>query len=320
MGTEEGTDRVTPKAVRSVHRCYGLTIESDILLPDLGSTVDAPEGGSDVTVRLGDLGPRPAEAVALTLGLWRLGDRIGFAVPGTGAFLVEAGRRIVADPEPDADPAAVRLYVLGTALGALMSQRNHLVLHGNAFRVGDAAAVVVGPSGAGKSTLAAELHRRGIEVLSDDVVPVDPHGRALLGFPRIKLCEDAADRLGLDTTQLDRVARSVPKFQLPVRRTTTDPLPVRWVYVLERHTGPELEIEPASGMEAFSLLHENTYRNELLHGREVLDQHLVQCAELAARARISRVTRPVHTMTAEATADAILSDIAAREDPTQESA
>jgi hypothetical protein len=205
-------------------------------------------------------------------------------------------------------------------MGALMMQRGHLVLHGNAFRVGDACAVVVGRSGAGKSTLAAELQRRGHDVLADDVVPVDRHGHALPGYPRIKLWQDAVARLGVDSAQLERVAHQVDKFQLPIDRGPAEPgpLPLRWVYVLERHNGRDLRITPAGGMETFGLLHEHTYRHELVHGEEAVRVHLEQCARLAGRARVSRVTRPAATMTAEATADAILSDIAAQ--PAQESA
>jgi hypothetical protein len=300
-------------ATSSLHGCYGLTIESEIPLPDLGPTLP-PGGVVDVTVRRAHLEERPASATLLPLGLWRDGDVIGFDVPGTASVLVRDGREIVVDADPDADPATVRLFVLGTAMGAVMMQRGHLVLHGNAFRVGDACAVVVGRSGAGKSTLAAEFLRRGHDVLSDDVVPVDPAGNAVPGYPRIKLWDDAVGRLGLDTSKLDRVTTSVEKFQLPISRACTEPLPLRWVYVLERHEGSELAISPVGGAESFSLLHEHTYRNELLAGDDVLREHLDQCARLVRGARISRVTRPVATMTAESTADAILSDIMGRSD------
>ena len=288
--------------------CYGLTVDSEVPLPDLGPAI-AAGGAADVVIRVGPLDPPPAGATALPLGLWRADDQVGFVVPGTGSFLVRDGREIVVDADPDADPAAVRLYLLGTAMGALMMQRGHLVLHGNAFRVGDSAAVVVGRSGAGKSTLAAELQRRGLDVLADDVVPVDPEGRALPGYPRIKLWGDAVARLGVDAGGLERVASTIDKFQLPIRRGPSTALPLRWVYVLERHLGPDLEISPVSGMEVFSLLHEHTYRNELVHGDGVTRDHLALCARVSARVRISRVARPAETMTAEATADAILEDI-----------
>jgi hypothetical protein len=301
-----------------LRRCYGLTVASEIALPDL----EPAPGGSlpDVTVRLDSVGPVPGSATTLPLGLWRDTGLIGLDVPGTASYLVRSGREVLVDPAPGADPLTVRAFLLGTVLGALMTQRGHLVLHGNAFRVGDACAVVVGRSGAGKSTLAAELQRRGHDVLADDVVPVDGLGNALPGHPRIKLWEDAVTRLGVDPDDLERVAGPLAKFQLPLARTVTSPLPVRWIYVLERHDEPDLTVTPVRGMETFELLHEHTYRNELVHGDAAVTAHLVQCARLAARARISRVARPAATMTAEATATAILSDLDPSGSGTQESA
>ena len=302
---------------RDLRRCYGLVLASEIPLPDLEPA--APDSAVDVTIRRGAVAV-PASATILPLGLWRDATSIGVEVPGTASYVVRSGREVVVDAAPGADARTVRAFLLGTVLGALMTQRGHLVLHGNAFRVGDACAVVVGRSGAGKSTLAAELHRLGHEVLADDVVPVDGRGYALPGHPRIKLWEDAVTRLGVDPDDLERVVGPLAKYQLPVPRRVTSPLPVRWVYVLERHDGPELSVTPVQGMETFELLHEQTYRNELVHGAAAATAHLTQCARLAARVRISRVTRPAATMTAEATASAILSDLDPPGSGTEESA
>jgi hypothetical protein len=169
--------------------------------------------------------------------------------------------------------------------------------------------VVLGHSGSGKSTLAAEFDRRGFDVLSDDVVPVDPAGRAIPGYPRIKLWDDALERLGVATDGLERINDEHEKFQLPLRRTDLGPLPLRWIYVLERHPGSELTTEGVRGAATFGLLHEHTYRNELVHGPGPTSRHLAQCAALMRTARLTRVLRPAETMTVTATADAILADI-----------
>jgi hypothetical protein len=294
----------------SVHgyTCYGLSLDSEFAMPDLGPEI-APAAHADVTIRSGIVGPPPSGATTLPLGLWRDVDAIGLDVPDVARYVVRAGCEVVVDPAPGVDPRTVRLFLLGTVMGALMMQRGHLVLHGNAFRVGDACAVVVGRSGAGKSTLAAEFQRRGYDVFSDDVVPVDADGLALPGYPRIKLWDDALARLGVDNSGLERVDDAIAKFHVPITRTCTDPLPLRWVYVLERHEGPDLQVSRVSGAETFGLLHEHTYRNELLHGDSVLREHLDQCARLAGSARINRVTRPADRMTVDQTADAILRDI-----------
>lgn len=293
-------------ATSSTYHCYGLVVASEIELPDLGAPL--PDAATpDVVVRLGELEPPTVEPGPY--GLWRDGDRCGVMVPDVGRYEARAGREIVVDPVAGADPGAVRLFVLGSMMGAVMMQRDHLVLHGTAVRVGEACAVVLGSSGAGKSTLAAELDRRGLDVLSDDVVPVDAEGRAVPGYPRIKLWGDALERLGVDSSSLERVRDKHEKFQLPLRRSELGPLPVRWVYVLERHSGGDLQLTPVRGAETFGLLHEHTYRNELLQGPGPVARHLQQSAALMRVARLTRVRRPLESMTVAATADAILADI-----------
>lgn len=292
----------------ATYACYGITLRSAIELPELGPPVDE-HGEPDIRIDVGPVGPPPHTAVELGSGMWRDPGSCGFVVDDVARFEIHAGRHIVVDHRPGAPLADVRLFLLGTALGAAMMQRGNLVLHGNAIRVGDACAVVVGHSGAGKSTLAAEFARRGIDVLSDDVVPIDPAGRALPGYPRIKLWEDALTRLGRGSRDLERVRAHAPKYSLPITRTRSAPLEVRWVYSLETHDGSEVRFAGVSGIEKFELLSEHTYRPQLIHDSSTEWQHAQQCAALGARAQVTRVLRPRDTMTPDATADAVLSHL-----------
>ena len=104
-------------------------------------------------------------------------------MPEVADYVAHGGATITVDRVVGAHDRDVRLFLLGTMIGAIMMQRGHLVLHGNSVRIGGSSAVVVGHSGAGKSTLAAEFLSLGLDVLSDDVVPVDAEGRALTGYP-----------------------------------------------------------------------------------------------------------------------------------------
>lgn len=297
---------------------YGLLIDSELPLPDLApepAPAD-PAVRPDVVVRIGPVAPPSPDAVPLPLGLWVDGERIGIDVPDVGRYACERGSQITVEPAPAASPDALRLFLLGSALGCLLTQRGLLVLHGNAFVVDGACAVVLGHSGAGKSTLAAEMHRRGHVVLSDDVVPVDTAGRALPGWPRIKLWQDALDRLGVPSSGLDRVDGRFDKFHVPLDRPAPDalaPVPVRWIYVLDRYDGP-LRVVPVTGAAAFASLHEHSYRNEILVG-DLRRTHLARSADLARTARLARVERPRGVDSVASSADAILADIASTSTP-----
>lgn len=293
-----------------MYSAYGLRIDSELPLPDLAPEPAAPlRPRPDVVVRLGVVAPPSAAALLLPRGLWVDGGRVGIDVPDVARYACEDGSHITVEAAPGATPARLRLFLLGSALGALLAQRGLLVLHGNAFVVDGGCAIVLGRSGAGKSTLAAEMHRRGHVVLSDDVVPVDAAGRALAGWPRIKLWQDALDRLGVASDGLDRVDAAFAKFHVPLDRSpgALGPVPVRWIYVLDRYDGP-LRIVPVTGAAVFTSLHEHSYRNEILVG-ELRRTHLARSADLARTVRIARVERPHGVDSVAASADAILTDI-----------
>lgn len=293
------------------YSAYRLRLASDLALPELsraGDAADAP----DVVIR-----STPVAAGGLPDGqqlgpfLWAAPGTLWLRVPGVARFLVRDGQRIDVEPEPGADEDSVRVFLLGSVLGALLFQRGLLVLHGNAIRVGDHCMVCVGPSGAGKSTLAAGFLRRGHEVLADDVVAVDAQCRALPGFPRIKLWQDVAERLAIDTEPLRRIRPDMPKFNLPVAAAGAgEPLAIRWIYLLDSDHLDDFRFEAIQGMQRFLPLRHNTYRVRFLEGMALKAEHLQLCGQLAGRVRLARVTRPRLGFHLDEMVDRLLRDMA----------
>ena len=207
---------------------YNLIIESELTLPELLPCLNACL--PDVHILIGSVSD---DGQQLGPFLWVATDTLWLQIPHIARFLISKGNEIVIDPEPGIDEDSLRVFLLGSAIGALLFQRGYLVLHGNAIRIGDLCMVCVGYSGAGKSTLAAGFMQRGHAVLADDVVPVDSLCRALPGFPRIKLWQDVADKLAINTADLRRIRPNTEKFNYPLGQLFTDqPLPIRWVYLL----------------------------------------------------------------------------------------
>lgn len=296
------------------YTCYGLSLQSQIPLPELEplSASSFPTNVPDIDIRLGRI-TQDALPNGKQLGpfLWVNTSALWLKVPNVATFLVSDGRQIVIDPHPGIDDDSVRVFLLGSALGALLFQRGHLVLHGNAIRIGDQCMVCVGHSGAGKSTLAAGFMQRGYSILADDVVPVDSQCQALPGFPRIKLWQDVADKLAINTTELRRIRPNTEKFNLPVEANLTlNPLPIRWVYILGSDHIEDMKVEPIQGLYRFRPLHDNTYRVRFLQGMSLKPEHLQLCGKLAGRIRLARITRPRHGFNLEPMIDRILADIA----------
>jgi len=296
-------------AINGCYTSYGLTIRSEIALPEL-----LPQGAdvaADVDIRFGSVNiDGLCNGKQLGPFLWASPDALSLEVPKVARFVVREGREIVIEPAPGIDEDSVRVFLLGSAFGALLFQRGLLVLHGNAIRIGDQCMVCVGASGAGKSTLAAGFMQRGYEILADDVVPVDEECRAVPGFPRIKLWRDAVDRLNIDAEPLKRIRPEMEKFNYPLTAQFADrPLPVRWIYILNNHHQSDTSFEPISGMQRFEPLHDNTYRVRFLNGMALKGEHLQLCGRLAGRVRLARITRPRQGFELEPLIDRILADI-----------
>lgn len=305
------------------YRAYGLTFASDIALPELLPTQPpGPDRAADVTIRTGpDLAPPapdPTEAGDMQDG-WtpispfaQVRDQ-GFCLtlPEIAQYTIRDGTTILVRPATGIDAASVRVFLLGSALGALLFQRGLLVLHGNAINMGGQAMLCLGPSGAGKSTLAAAFAARGYPVLADDVVAIDGDCAALAGIPRVKLWQDAATRLKIDTGGLARIRPELEKYHLPLDSPPADTaLPVRWVYLLSKGNDDRFSLTPITGMARFRVLMTNTYRRRFMEGMALQPTHLARCGQLAGRIHLARSARPQTGFDIDGLADHLLADMA----------
>jgi hypothetical protein len=289
---------------------YGLSIDSELSLPELLAATETASP-ADVFIRFGAIDAVKRQS-AKQLGpyLWANPTGLWLEVPGVAHFQVENGCDIRIAPSPGVDEDSVRVFLLGSALGALLFQRGYLVLHGNAIQIGDACMICVGPSGAGKSTLAAGFWQRGYPVLADDVVPINAQSQALPGFPRIKLWQDVADQLKIDTQPLRRIRPDMQKFNQPVEAPQPAPLPVRWIYHLNSHLNDDVKLDSVRGMDRFQVLHYNTYRRRYLAGMSLQPEHLRLSSQLASQVRLARLTRPRARFSLDDMVERILQDIA----------
>ena len=281
------------------------------MLPELTQIDLSSDQDIDVIIRFAKISPHGlVNGKQLGPFLWVNQFNLWLHVPKVAHFLIENGRKISIDPEPDIDNESLRIFLLGSAFGALLSQRGLLVMHGNAIQIDNQAMLCVGPSGSGKSTLAAGFMRRGYPVLADDVVPIDTECHALPGFPRIKLWQDVTDELSIDTSKLDRIRPGINKFNFPLDKTFHyKKLPVRWIYVLHSENKlKDFELTSIEGMDRFTLLRNNTYRLRYLDGINFKADHLKLCSKLASSIRLAKITRPNDRFALDGLIDYIIAD------------
>ena len=307
------------------YQVFGLRIASEIPCPELlgpepGGTetshLPASQPPPDCHWCLARLEPELAGASVATAQVQIAPGVYQFLIQDVARYRVRDGREILVDPLPDADPGDVRLWLLGTALGALLHQRGLLPLHVSALTLAGGAQAFCGDSGAGKSTLATALHRRGLPLLTDDVGLAVPEVDGVTfypGFPRIKLWRDALDHFGLDHRPLIRDLTRIDKYHLrldPDDGFQAQPLPLRRLYLLERGAEADpVRIERVRGHSAISLLQANTYRPGLVRRLGRAAGHLRQCGRVASAIQVFRLRCPWRLDRLDETLDQLLAHL-----------
>jgi hypothetical protein len=291
---------------------FGLKIESEIECPPLM----AGDGSAPaVIVRLGSV-PHELEQAQEQGSHYQISaGRFLLNIDQVARYLVSDGCEIVIEPHPEAAARDVLLFLLGSAMGALLHQRGVWPLHGSAVAFREGAVLFVGDKGSGKSTLAGAFNQRGFQVLSDDVcaVTVGADGAAQVwpAYPRISLWADSVTKLGGEPGRLTRTHNMQEKYVFPTQHFSRDPEKVQAVYAL--YTSDEqgaARLMPLKGFAKVQELTKNTYRLHFLTGMQLASQHFHLAQALARQARVVRITRPSRPFMLDELADTIERDLA----------
>jgi len=283
--------------MNNAYHVFGLKIKSEIPLPAPLFPKHLSKFKPDVVIEYGKtpeaLTNPQIKGVRFQAGPGELLLR----VDGVAHYYVQDGCRITIMPEAGAMDDNILLFLIGSAMGALLHQRNILVLHASAIVVNGESVLFSGPSGIGKSTLAAGFHQLGHPFLSDDVCAITTSNgqpAVMPGFPRLKLWADVLKKLKTDKEELKRVrwGRDLEKYYLPIERIQDAPVPIKSVFILETTHTDKMEITALNGGKKIDPIIDNTYRLRFLEGLGGKKDHFKQCAAVAARSAVYRTVRP----------------------------
>ena len=110
------------------YTAYGLTIISDFELPELLPLPpqDLPENA--VRIRRGEVPDELDDPVGTGVLYQAKPNEFLLSLDAVAGYYVTDGREIVVEPVPGATDDEVQLFLLGSALGALLHQRGLLVI------------------------------------------------------------------------------------------------------------------------------------------------------------------------------------------------
>lgn len=289
------------------YRAFGLTIESAIELPEVPKAT--PDLGTDVRVVIGE--PPASLSAPLRSGVLfeaQPGEYL-LEVEGVARYYVRDGREVIVAPAAGADPASVRLFLLGSSLTAVLHQRGALVLHAGSCEWRGRTVAFAGASGNGKSTLLACLVARGGSSLADDATVILPDADGALwvqpGFPQVRLWKDAVRRLGLEADEQRRVRTGVEKFAMPLAGADA-PRRLDAIVILGMHNGDDIRVSRVEGADAFTALRAQTRNLRVLEGLGQQHAHFAMLSRVAAAVPVWRVVRPRGRETVNDVADRVI--------------
>lgn len=275
---------------------YGLTVASDLALPDLAS---APEGPpADIEIVMGQA-PEALGEAEIVRPTYQVAGRSGAArrfliqVPGVARYLVEDGRRITVDPSDDGDEAGVRNFLFDTAFGAALHMRGLFPVQASAVGREGRAIAFCGPPTVGKSLAAFAMAERGWRVAADSLCAVELSAAArpgvLPGPPHLKLWRGTLAALGVAADGELRDGAGLERYRTPLPGIA-GAAPLSHVVVMEEGaSGAPAMSEPMARDDAAKALLANIYRPLVGKDLGLAGQGFQAAVAIAGRVPVSRL-------------------------------
>lgn len=293
------------------YNIFGLNFRSPLVIPGL---VTNDIGTTDVNIQLGDV-PDHLDQVISSGVLFESGPQdFLLKLPNVGKYHVQNGNQITIDPNPGAAESEIRLFLLGSVLGAILFQRGYLPLHGSAIEVDGKALIIIGNSAAGKSTLAASLNQAGFPLISDDLsaISLNNIGKCVIhpGIPFVKLWKDTLDLL-FPQAEPEKVRPQLMKYLVPVSDSNMVPgeIILQTIINLTTHNHNEFRTTPITGANKFPVLRDHIYRDQMIKGMGILKAQFVMLSQLANQIQLFQVERPAIPLDVETLTDLVINEI-----------
>lgn len=284
------------------YQAFNMTIASQISLPEL-----QPCPGlkiPDVQITIGQV----TKDIGGTYGNNRYyqgeKDRLILHIKHVGNYDIKNGKEIVIEPVENGAIKELRLFLLGSAFGALLWQRGIIPMHGSAVQVREKCFIITGFQGAGKSTLAAAFAQNGYKILTDDIAAVvfDREGDPWVypSYPQQKLGKDSLKSLRKHTAAFPQITGRIDKYAVSLEEDFCSfPKKLTAIYEVRKGNYETLDIFPLFGVEKLELIINNVCRYGFAEVMGLEERIFRQATALAQKVSVSRMIRPEHLLTVE---------------------
>ena len=289
--------------MREKYLAFGYVIDSPIPLPEAFPV--SSETKADVNVIFGVAGgdfPKSEDFnIAREERFW------WFSVPDnsntlfncqSGLFEIHGGNEIIIQLYPDTDMEKAKIFLLGSAMGAIQVQRGRVPIHGGSVVTSRGAMIISGEQGAGKSTMTSAFVHNGYKYLTDDVSSISIEGDqayVVPAFPQRKLVRDACAPLGYDPDGLIVVDSDRDKLAVRDRDNWQREKTILSA-IVELYPEPEktrISVETITGRQRLECVMQNLYRRWMhVPGGNFSVTELKKALVIASQAEVYRVGVP----------------------------
>ena len=197
------------------YKIYGLIIKSDIKLYN-SNLISLSSTTPDIEIVSKSINTNIDSSFISRSNFYFSQNNIIFIIENVGRYQITNGNKITIEYLPNTDLEEIRKYILGSALGLLLFQRNIIALHGSSIVINNNAIIISGNIGAGKTSTTLSLVNKGYSFLTDDVASVikDINGTYNVHhcIPYQKLCLNTIESLGYDKNKLIQIDKIKNKY------------------------------------------------------------------------------------------------------------
>lgn len=302
------------KETANYYKAFGFTIKSSIALPELKSMPSSLDT-VDIEIEFGNLTEAWNSVSTPSNRFFVSKQQIMFHLAHIAIYSIENGNKIIVSPMEGTEESQLRLYILGSCMGAILMQRKVFPLHGSAIAIDGKAYAIVGHSGAGKSTLASAFIEEGYDLLTDDIIPLTfskESGKpsVIPTYPQQKLWQESLTHFGHDSSNYKPLINRKTKFAVPVTNQFSDkPLPLAGIFELVKTKEDHITLMPIQKLDRLQTIFNHTYRNNFIDGMNLREWHFQSAVKAINHVDVYQLRRPGLGFSVGELVDCVLGEI-----------
>lgn len=276
------------------YRVFELNILSQLYLPELKEAEFSKE---DFIITFGKNPKEIRNPLHSGILYQAKKDHLLLRIDTVGSYYVKNGNRVTIERLNNSTDSEIRLFLLGSAMGAILHQKMKIPLHGTTVVKNNQAHIILGDSGAGKSSLAAALVKRNFKLLSEDIsiiVNQESKFKVIPGIQHLKLWQDILVYLGEDFQDLPLVRPQILKYRKEIYpNIASRPTCLKSIIFLSHFNKNDFNVEEQKGISKVEKLWSHIYRPQYMKGLDMTENHFQQIIEIASRIKIIDIQRPM---------------------------